>query len=70
MKFFKMIILYFLLLIAMILCAAAVMKVLDAVLKLGCEDIWAAGCKVGFVGWLLLLAGSVFKNIKKTMQNR
>lgn len=65
MKILKTTILYLLFLIVMILCATAVMKVLDIIFKLGYENIWATGSKVGFAAWLFSSATSFFNKTKK-----
>lgn len=65
MKILKTTILYLLFLIAMIMCGTAVMKVMDAVFKLGYENIWTIGWKVGFAAWLFLSAISLFNKSKK-----
>ncbi len=52
MKVIKFIVLETLLLIVMLLCGTATMKILDLLLKLGYENIWKVGFKVGFIAWL------------------
>lgn len=49
-------ILKILLLIIMILCGTATMKILDLLFKLGYENIWEVGFKVGVIGWISSLA--------------
>lgn len=56
MKVIKIMILKILLLIIMILCGTATMKILDLLFKLGYENIWEAGFKVGVIGWISSLA--------------
>lgn len=65
MKFLKTIILYILLLVAMVLCSATVMKVLDFIFDIGYENIWNIGYKVGFVAWLLLSGAIIIGKKKK-----
>ena len=64
MKYVKACILYILLLVAMVLCSTAVMKVFDLIIKTGYENIWEVGCKVGFVAWLILSVTSIIRKIK------
>ena len=61
MKYVKDCLLYILLLISVVLCSTAVMKVLDLVFKIGYENIWTIGYKVGFVAWLLLSVASIIR---------
>lgn len=56
MKVIKIMILKILLLIIMILCGTATMKILDLLFKLGYENIWEVGFKVGVIGWISSLA--------------
>ncbi len=65
MKFLKTIILYILLLVAMVLCSTAVMKVLDLIFDIGYENIWDIGYKVGFVVWLLLSGAIIIGKKRK-----
>lgn len=64
MKYVKDCLLYILLLISVVLCSTAVMKVLDLVFKIGYENIWTIGYKVGFVAWLLLSVASIIRKRK------
>ncbi len=52
MKVVKIIVLEILLLIVMLLCGTATMKILDLLFKLGYENVWKVGFKVGFIAWL------------------
>ena len=52
----KKIVLYALFLIAMVVCATAVIKIYDLILDLDFENIWEVGFKVGFVAWIAMLA--------------
>ncbi len=52
MKVIKYIVLEILLLIVMLLCGVATMKILDLLFKLGYENVWEVGFKVGFIAWL------------------
>lgn len=56
MKVIKIMILKILLLIIMILCGTVTMKILDLLFKLGYENIWEVGFKVGVIGWISSLA--------------
>lgn len=52
-------------LIVMMLCGAAVMKILNMVFQLGYESIWSAGFKVGFIAWLGLSVLMVTDKMRK-----
>ncbi len=52
MKVIKIIVLEILLLIVMLLCGTATMKILDLLFKLGYENVWEVGFKVGLIAWL------------------
>ncbi len=52
MKVIKIIFLEILLLIVMLLCGTATIKTLDLLFKLGYENVWKVGFKVGFIAWL------------------
>ncbi len=52
MKVIKIIVLKILLLIVMLLGGTATMKILDLLFKLGYENVWEVGFKVGFIAWL------------------
>ncbi len=67
MKVIKFIVLETLLLIAMLLCGTATMKILDLLFKLGYENIWKVGFKVGFIAWL---SYSVVTSIVKLRSNK
>lgn len=56
MKVIKIMILKILLLIIMILCGTVTMKISDLLFKLGYENIWEVGFKVGVIGWISSLA--------------
>lgn len=64
MKVVKKIILWLLLLIAMVICGTLVLKIFDLVLKLGYENIWISGFKVGFVAWLGILINEYYHFVK------
>ncbi len=53
------------LLVAMVLCSTAVMKVLDLIFDIGYENIWDIGYKVGFVIWLLLSGAIIIGKKRK-----
>lgn len=65
MKFLKTIMLYILLLVAMVLCSTAVMKVLDLIIVIGYDNIWNIGYKIGFVAWVLLSVATIMGKKKK-----
>ncbi|MBR7115254.1 MAG: hypothetical protein IKC66_04790, partial [Alistipes sp.] len=52
----KKIVLYALFLIAMVVCATAVIKIYDLILDLDFENIWKEGFKAGFAAWIAMLA--------------
>lgn len=64
MKVVKKIILWLLLLIAMVICGTLVLKIFDLVLKLGYENIWISGFKVGFAAWLGILINEYYHFVK------
>lgn len=64
MKIVKSIILYFLLLIVMIICGTAVLKIYDWILGLDFDNIWTAGFKVGFIAWGLMLIYGYYRHIR------
>ncbi len=67
MKVIKFIILEILLLIVMLLCGTATMKILDLLFKLGYENILKVGFKVGFIAWI---SYSVVTGIVKLKNNK
>ena len=67
-KILKYMVLGTLSLIAMILCGTAVMKILDILLQLDYENVWAIGFKVGFVAWVGLAIIAVIKKMKMQKQ--
>jgi uncharacterized membrane protein len=66
MKILKYIVLEMLLLIAMLFCGTAVTKILGLLFKIGYENIWITGFKVGFAAWLILLVFWIITLIKRT----
>ena len=64
MNILKKIFLYFLLLIVMVLCGTATIKIYDWILDLDFENIWTAGFKVGFTAWALLLIYIYYRSSK------
>ena len=64
MKIVKSIILYFLLLIVMIICGTAVLKIYDWILGLDIDNIWTAGFKVGFIAWELMLIYGHYRHFR------
>lgn len=61
----KRIVLYTLFLIAMVVCATAVIKIYDLILDLDFENIWEVGFKVGFVAWIAMLAYILVRRKKR-----
>lgn len=66
MKIVRSIVLKFLLLVVMLLCGTAMMKILDILFKLNYEKIWVDGFKVGFIAWLVLLVITIIVKVKKS----
>jgi len=66
MKIVRYVVLEGLLLIAMLLCGTAVMKIMDILLQLSYENIWSIGFKVGFLAWLVLLVNILYRIVKKS----
>lgn len=64
MKILKTLLLYTLFLISMMLCATAVMKIMDLVFQIGYENIWSVGCMIGFLVWLFLSVMPVIRRKK------
>lgn len=64
-KIFKSIILWLLLLIVMVIGGTLVLKIFDVLLKLGYENIWISGFKVGFVAWIGMLINEYYHFIKE-----
>lgn len=64
MKILKNIALYLLLLIAMVVCGTAVLKIYDLVLNLELGNIWMAGFKVGLIAWILMLIYVYYRRSK------
>jgi len=64
-KVFKSIILWLLLLIVMFIGGTLVLKIFDVLLKLGYENIWISGFKVGFVAWIGMLINEYYHFIKE-----
>ncbi len=60
----KKISLAIILLIALTLCATAVMKLFDLLLGLEYENLWTIGFKVGFLAWMLLIAAKLIQNVR------
>ena len=69
MKILKKIILWLLLLITMVICGTLVLKIFDLLLKLGYENIWTSGFKVGFVAWLGMLINEYYHLVKNKKNN-
>ena len=68
MKIVKEIILWLLLLVFMFLGVTLILKIFDILLKLGYENIWYSGFRVGFAAWTGVIANEIyhyFKNKKK-----
>lgn len=64
MKVIKKIILWLVLLIAMVICGTLVIKIFDLILKLGYENIWIPGFKVGFIAWLGMIINEYYHFVK------
>lgn len=69
MKKVKYIVLEVLLLIAMMFCGTATMKIMDMKLLLEYENIWSIGFKVGFIAWLCLLLVSVIRKVRNNTKD-
>ena len=67
MKILKHIILWLLALIVMIIFGTLTLKIYDLILKLGYENIWLSGFKVGLAAWTGLLI-SVYLDKKKKQE--
>ena len=65
MKLLKTIMLYILLLVVLVLCSTAVMKVLDLIFSINYENIWDIGYKVGFAAWLFLSGSSIISKKRR-----
>ena len=65
MKVIRNITLYLLFLIAMVVCATAVMKIYDMILDLDIANIWTTGFKVGFTAWGAMLLYMLYYRHKK-----
>ena len=48
----------------MIVGGTAVLKIFDLLLKLGYENIWLSGFKVGFVAWIGMIINEYYHFIK------
>ncbi len=55
MKVLKIIVLEIVLLIVLLLCGTATIKILDLLFRLGYRNVWEVGFKVGFIAWLSYL---------------
>lgn len=60
MKVVKNIILSLLFLIMMTLGGTIILKIFDLILKLGYENIWISGFKVGFIAWIGMLINEYY----------
>jgi len=65
MEILKKIVLYALFLIAMVVCATAVIKIYDLILDLDFENIWKVGFEIGFVAWIAMLAYILVRRKKR-----
>lgn len=63
-KIAKIIILWLLVLVVMVAGGTVVLKIFDVLLKLGYENIWVSGFKVGFVAWIGMLINEYYHFIK------
>ncbi len=62
MKIVRSIVLEFVLLVTMLLCGTATMKILDILFKLNYENIWV----VGFIAWIVLVVITIIVKIKNS----
>lgn len=60
----KYIVLEIFVLIIMLFCGTATMKILDILFKLEYENIWVVGFRVGFAAWLFLLNVTAIVKLK------
>lgn len=70
MKVVKNIILWLLLLIVMILGGTITLKIFDLILKLGYENIWISGFKVGFIAWIGMLIIEYYHFLKNKKSSK
>lgn len=70
MKIIKNIILRLIVLIVMIFIGIIILKIFNGILKLGYENIWISGLKVGFVAWIILLMKEYYKYIKNKNKDK
>ena len=63
-KIAKIIILWLLVLVVMVAGGTVVLKIFDVLLKVGYENIWVSGFKVGFVAWIGMLINEYYHFIK------
>lgn len=64
MKILKNIVLYLLLLVVMVICGTATLKIYDLILDLDFENIWASGFKTGLIAWFLMLGYIYYRRAK------
>lgn len=70
MKVVKNIILWLLLLIVMTLGGTIILKLFDLILKLGYENIWISGFKVGFIAWIGMLINEYYHFLKNKKSSK
>lgn len=70
MKVVKNIILWLLLLIVMTLGGTIILKIFDLILKLGYENIWISGFKVGFIAWIGMLINEYYHFLKNKKSSK
>lgn len=70
MKVVKNMGLWLLLLIVMTLCGTIILKLFDLLLKLGYENIWLSGFKVGFIAWIGMLINEYYHFLKNKKSSK
>jgi hypothetical protein len=60
----KTVVMSLLSLVAMVLCGAAVVWIMNSVLGRGMDDIWLDGFRAGFLAWILEIIWNTVKKLK------
>lgn len=60
----KTVVMSLLSLVAMVLCGAAVIWIMNSVLGRGMDDIWLDGFQAGFLAWILEIIWNTVKKLK------
>ena len=63
-KLAKTVVMSLLSLVAMVLCGAAVIWIMNSVLGRGMDDIWLDGFQAGFLAWILEIIWNTVKKLK------